>query len=142
MLNSTGVSPRSDGTIPEHQRRVDELQARVRAEGDTVRQKLFKLPRPRPDSSTDPLDHRIAEEIEGIRRHLDLLGGTLVGDPAVLHRHGTQLQSIDRLNQVLGHLARIIAAEQKDLAVDQVTLQDLRSRLLRQQLCTPTSPDR
>jgi hypothetical protein len=134
MLNSTGASSRSDGAMPEHQRRVDELQAQVRGEGEVVRPAIFKPAPPRPGPSASPLDHRISEEIECIRRHLDLLGGALVGDRVLLHRHGSQLQSIDRINQLLGHLARIIAAEQKAMAVDQVTLQDLRARLQRRPL--------
>jgi len=141
MLNSSGAGPRSHGTMPEHQRRVDELQAQVRGEGEVVRPTIFKPAPPRPDPSANPLDHRISEEIECIRRHLDLLGGALVCDPVLLHRHGSQLQSIDRINQLLGHIARIIAAEQKAMAVDQITLQDLRARLLRRPLSSLTLPD-
>jgi hypothetical protein len=142
MLNNAGASRETRAVLPEHQRRVDEIQAQVRGEGEQVRPTIFKPAPPKPDPSTNPLDHHIAEEIECIRRHLDLLGGALVGDPVLLHRHGPQLQSIDRINQLLGHLARIIAAEQKDMAVDQVTLQDLRARLLRRPLPTITSPSR
>jgi hypothetical protein len=138
MLDSTGASPRSHGAMPDHQRRVDELQAQVRGECEIVRPTIFKPAPPRPDPSSDPLDHRISEEIECIRRHLDLLGGSLVGDPVLLRRHGTQLQSIDRINQLLGHLSRIISAEQKSMAVDQVTLQDLRARLQRRPLSSLT----
>ena len=142
MLNNSGASRETRAAVPEHQRRVDDIQAQVRAEGDSPRPTIFKPAPPRPDPSTNPLDHHIAEEIECIRRHLDLLGGTLVADPILLHRHSTQLQSIDRMNQLLGHLARIISAEQKEMAVDQVTIQDLRARLLRRPLTTLTSPHR
>ncbi|WP_129794228.1 hypothetical protein [Sphingosinicella sp. CPCC 101087] len=137
MLNTTAASPRTDGVVPEHQRRVDEIQAQVRDEEGCARASAFPPKPPRPDCSTDALDHRIAEEIESIRVDLDLLGGTLVCDPALLERHAKELQSIDRIHQLLGHLARIIAAEQKDLAVDQVTLTDLRARLQRRRPCTP-----
>jgi hypothetical protein len=140
MLNSGGAAP-SFGPDSDHQRRVDEIQAQVRAEAGRVRPTIFKPAPPAPDPSSDPLDHRISEEIECIRRHLDLLGGALVGDPVLLHRHGQQLQAIDRINQLLGHLSRIIAAEQKDMAVDQVTLEDLRGRLKRKPLRPLGSPN-
>ena len=131
MLNPTGASPRPRDNVPDHQRQVDELLAQVRAESVAVHPANFRPAPPRPDPSGDSLDHRIAEELESIRRQLDLLGGVLVTDPVLLHRHAPQLQSIDRINQLLGHLARIICTDQKDLAVDQVTLTDLRARLQR-----------
>ena len=131
MLNPTGASPRPRDNVPDHQKRVDELLAHVRAESAAVHPTIFKPAPPRPDPSADSLDHCIAEELESIRRSLDLLGGVLVTDPVLLHRHAPQLQSIDRINQLLGHLARIICADQKEMAVDQVTLTDLRARLQR-----------
>jgi hypothetical protein len=124
-------SPESGRGVSDHQRRVDELQAQVRREAPVARPVDFKPAPPQPAPSNDPLDHRIADELEEVRRHLDLLGGILVTDPILLGRHGTQLQAIDQISQMLGHLARVIAAEEKALAVEQVTLQELRVRLLR-----------
>ena len=118
---------------PEHQRQVDELVATVRSEpaaGPT----RFKPAPPAPAPTEDPLHHRIAEELEFIRRHLEQLGGALVNDPVMLHRHSIQLQSIDQINQILGHLARVIAAEDKGLAAAQVSLEALRARLQRRPL--------
>lgn len=143
MFNSERSAPPVDGgEVPEHQRQVDALLAQVRAEPPAKRPRLFKPAPPRPDPSTDPLDLRIAEELECIRRHLDLLGGALVTEPILLHRHASQLQSIDRINQLLGHLARVVGSKQKDMAVDQVTLQDLRGRLKRKPLAPLSSPYR
>jgi hypothetical protein len=142
MLNREGAALPAAGGVPEHQQRVDELQAQVRREGRAKRPNLFKPAAPKPDPSQDPLDHRIAEELECIRRHLDLIGGVLVSEPILLHRYATQLQAIDRINQQLGHLARIVGSEQKEMAVDQVTMQDLRGRLQRRPLSLLTSPHR
>lgn len=130
MLQPEGFD-RTRGAVPEHQRRVDEIQAQVRAEAPGPRPNMFTPAAPKPDPSRDPLDHRIAEELETVRRHLELLGGTLVSDPILLHRHGTQLQAIDQISQLLGHLARVVSAEQKSMAVEQVTMRELRSRLQR-----------
>ena len=58
----------------------------------------------------------------------------LAGNPLLVQRHATQLQSIDLINQVLGHISGIIASEDRELAVEQVTLRELRSRLQRKPL--------
>lgn len=136
MLQPEGFDATSGG-VPDHQRRVDEIQAQVRAETRGTRSNIFRPApplQPKPDPSRDPLDHRIAEELETVRRHLELLGGTLVSDPILLHRHGTQLQAIDQISQLLGHLARVVSAEQKVMAVEQVTMRELRNRLQRRPL--------
>ena len=119
----------------DHQRRIDEIQAAIRAEtAPAPTRNLFKPAPKRSPPSTDPLDHHLAEELECIRRHLEQLGGVLAGNPLLVQRHATQLQSIDLINQVLGHISGIIASEDRELAVEQVTLRELRSRLKRKPL--------
>ena len=119
----------------DHQRRIDEIQAAIRAEtAPSPTRNLFKPAPKRSPPSTDPLDHHLAEELECIRRHLEQLGGVLAGNPLLVQRHATQLQSIDLINQVLGHISGIIASEDRELAVEQVTLRELRSRLKRKPL--------
>ena len=123
----------------DHQRRIDEIHAAMRAEKEQPQapEKAAKPLEAMPEASplsADPLDHRLAEELECIRRHLDQLGGILAGNPLLVQRHATQLQSIDLVNQVLGHIARIIASEDRNTAVDQVTLRELRARLQRKPL--------
>ena len=119
----------------DHQRRIDEIQAAIRAEtAPSPTRNLFKPAPKRSPPSTDPLDHHLAEELECIRRHLEQLGGVLAGNPLLVQRHATQLQSIDLINQVLGHISGIIASEDRELAVEQVTLRELRSRLQRKPL--------
>ena len=119
----------------DHQRRIDEIQAAIRAEtAPSPTRNLFKPAPKRSPPSTDPLDHHLSEELECIRRHLEQLGGVLAGNPLLVQRHATQLQSIDLINQVLGHISGIIASEDRALAVEQVTLRELRSRLQRKPL--------
>ena len=119
----------------DHQRRIDEIQAAIRAEtAPSPTRNLFKPAPKRSPPSTDPLDHHLAEELECIRRHLEQLGGVLAGNPLLVQRHATQLQSIDLINQVLGNISGIIASEDRELAVEQVTLRELRSRLQRKPL--------
>jgi hypothetical protein len=120
--------------MPAHQRAADAMQAAVRAEGQVVRPPLFKPAPPPPRPSQNLLDHRISEELEAIARRLEMLGGTLANDPILLHRHAAQLQSIDLIEQMLGHLSQVVAAEDKDQAVAAITLSGLKARLQRKPL--------
>ena len=131
MSDSVGPAP---GAGPGHQARVDAMVEQVRREGGEARRPLFKPPPPRPGPSTDPLDHRIAEELDYLRRHLDLLGEALANDVALLRRYPQQLQAIDFVNQILGHLGQIISAGDKSLAVEQLSHPELRNRLKRKAL--------
>jgi hypothetical protein len=127
-------SDEADSVVPAHQREVDAIQAAIRAEGAAARPPLFKPAPPKPAPSGDPLDHRIAEELEAIGRRLELLGGTLANDPILVHRHVVQLQSIDLITQMLGHLAQVIATGEKEKAVALITLTELKARLQRKPL--------
>lgn len=130
-------SDEAPAVTSEHQRRVDDLQAAIRAVGKAAaRPSIFKPAPPLPRPSRDLLDHRIAEELACIGRRLEQLGGVLSGDPILLHRHAAQLQSIDLINQMLGHLARVIATEERDKAVALITLTELKARLQRRSLGT------
>jgi len=117
---------------PAHQLRVDELVARARAEVvEAPRPSWIKPAPPAPAPSSSTLDHRLAEEIHFVRRHLDLLGDILAREPILLHRHGHSLQSIDLVDQLLNHIAHIIESEDKALAASQVSHGELRARLTR-----------
>lgn len=119
-----------------HQRTVDALQAQIRADLAAGRRELFRpaASAPPPQASDDVLEQRIAEELQTIVRQLEQLGGTLAADPILLTRHATQLQSIDLMKQVIGHLARLVASADREAALDQVTLTELKGRLTRRAL--------
>ena len=119
---------------PVHQQRVDAAQAAIRADLEAGRRSLFKPPPPGPGQSAELLDQRIAEELELVSRHLEQLGEMLIADPILLRRHALQLQSLDLMQQVLGHLGRVVSARDKALAVERVTLVELKGRLQRRAL--------
>lgn len=118
-------------SAPAHQQAVDAAQAAIRADLEAGRRSLFKPPPPSPGRSHDLLDQRIAEELDLVLRKLEQLGDVLVSDPILLHRHAQQLQSIDLMQQILGHLGRVVAAGDKAMAVERVTLVELKARLKR-----------
>ncbi len=116
----------------DHQREIDAAQARVRAEIAAGHREFFRPAQTAlPKASEDPLDQRIAEELDYVVRQLDQLGNMLASDPILLHRHAAQLQSIDLIQQVLGHLGRIVVSADKEAAVERVTLTELKGRLKR-----------
>ena len=116
---------------PDHQREVDRIQAVVRSGQAEARRPLFKPAPPPPALSHDVLDQRLAEELEFVRRRLDAIGTILATDPALLARHATSLQDLDHIDQTLGHIAKVIAADDKSAAADRISLSELKSRLQR-----------
>ena len=120
-----------------HQREVDAMMAEIRAQAalpssaTPIRRPLFKEPPARPAVSSNAIDHRIADELDMIRRRLDQIGDALIADPILLTRHSLSLQGIDLTNQVLAHLAEVIKAEDKAAGAEAVKMDDLRARLTR-----------
>jgi len=121
--------------VPLHQKQVDDLFASLKAEEkSSTKRPLFKPAPPRLAASQNEIDHRISEELATMRRRLEQLGDVLSRESVLLHRYGAQLQSIDLMMQQLGHLATVIAAEDKAAAAEQVSLQELRQRLNRRSI--------
>jgi hypothetical protein len=110
------------------QTRVDSIQAAIRSGA-----RLPVEDGPTSNVPTDPerLERRIAEELGYVGRLLDAVGEELTNDPILLQRHDRALQNFDAACQILAHLRAIVASGDRAAAVDAVTLQALRARLLR-----------
>lgn len=118
----------------EHQARVDRIVAQARADLAAAPEQMVRAPVfvAQPSALTeDVLDLRLAEELDYARRHLDSIGDVLSDNGYLLHKHARELQAIDRVNQALSHIARVISAQDRRKAAGSITLEDLRSRLLR-----------
>jgi hypothetical protein len=90
---------------------------------------------PAPQLATeDPLRQRLAEELEYARRMLDIMGDSLCGDANVIMRHGTALQSVDIVGQMLGHIANVIRSCDPEGAVDLIGMAELKARLQRRSI--------
>jgi hypothetical protein len=114
------------------QARCDSIQAAFRGGGAPV--SLFREPPPRPDPlelTDDPLQLRLAEELDYAARMLALMGDDLAADMGVVIRHSVVLQSIDIVGQMLGHIASVVRSLDPDAAVDRIGMGDLKARLVR-----------
>jgi len=117
------------------QARVDAIVASARAQNPaTPPRPLFRAP---VSASLDPsanlLDRRLEEELAFCRRTLESMGDALCDDPILLSRHQVTLQSIDLLAQMLGHIASVVGAADRDDAVSKIGMVELRNRLTREE---------
>jgi hypothetical protein len=124
------------------QSRCDAIQAQYRAEARErsstasapERRSIRRDAPPLPAAlvpTDDPLQLRLAEELEYARRMLDQMGDTLSADPLVVSRHITSLQAVDIVGQILGHVANVIRSSDPGGAVDQIGMCELKARLTR-----------
>lgn len=115
------------------QARCDAIQAEFRAAPE--RKPLRRDPPP-PAPETIPTDDelqlRLAEELDYARRMLDAMGDALSSDMHLLARHGVQLQSVDIVGQILGHIATVIRSSDPKRAVERIGMCELKARLKRQ----------
>ena len=119
--------------MPAHQARIDAIQAAARAQSAPAEPRtLFREPaKPALAPSGDPVAVRLEEEIRYARRLVEAAGDALAGDSLVLHRHQLTLQGFDIIAQMLGHLASVAGAEDRDEAIARIGMTDLRARLSR-----------
>jgi hypothetical protein len=115
------------------QRRVDAAVARYRA-GD-------RMPEPPAGESDAGGEHaksdlkgRVSEELSFVGRLLEAVGDDLADDPLVAARHAGKLQNLDISIQILGHLGRVIEAEDPEAAIGAIGMADLRRRLQRKRI--------
>ena len=101
------------------------------------RKSIRRDPPPMPAAlvpTDDRLRQRLAEELEYARRMLDIMGDALASDGAVVVRHGTSLQSVDIVGQMLGHIANVVRSSDPDGAVELIGMAELKARLQRRSI--------
>jgi hypothetical protein len=91
---------------------------------------LRDVPPPIEDTE-DRLRLRLSEELEYARRMLDVTGDQICADRIAKTRHGVALQALDRVSQILGHIAAIIRSSDPRSAIDEIGMSDLKARLTR-----------
>jgi hypothetical protein len=79
--------------------------------------------------SRDPMDGWLARELQYAQSILEQISQPISNDHVLLRKHGASLQKLDFVSQLLGQLAKIASTEDKDCAINQVEIAELRSRL-------------
>ncbi|MES2137959.1 MAG: hypothetical protein V4502_12985 [Pseudomonadota bacterium] len=117
------------------QARCDQIQAEFRSHPE--RKSIRRDPQPLAAAlvpTDDELKVRLAEELDYARRMLDSMGDQLSADMGVLMRHGTALQSIDIVGQILGHIANVTRSSDPAGAVERIGMCELKARLKRSKI--------
>ena len=137
-----------DSTAPAQsaQERCDAIQAEFRADSarppirreaepePEPRKSIRRDPPPPPAALTptdDPLKLRLADELEYARRMLNSMGDGLASDVVIVGRHLAELQTVDIVGQMLGHIADVIRSSDPPGAVDAIGMSALKARLMR-----------
>lgn len=76
----------------------------------------------------------LAEELEYVRRMIEVMGDSLCADPTVVSRHLTSLQTVDIAGQILGHIAKVVRSSHREGAVEGIGMCDLKGRLQKQSI--------
>jgi hypothetical protein len=75
------------------------------------------------------LDQLLAEELDHARRMLGAMGDELALDSQVVTEHGLALQAVDIVGQMIGHIANVVRAEDRNAAVDRIGMCELKAKL-------------
>ena len=101
------------------------------------RASIRREPPPLPKALTptdDLLRLRLAEDLEYARRMLTSMGDELASDGLFVGRHLAELQTVDIVGQMLGHIAAVIRSSDPSGAVDNIGMGALKARLMRKSL--------
>lgn len=90
------------------------------------------LPQPAPAGDDKArLRQRVGEEIAYVQRLIDSIGDELVANPVFVNRYQRSFQNFDLASQILGHLSRVLMADDQVAAAEQIGMSELKKRLLR-----------
>jgi len=82
-------------------------------------------------SVPNDLDRRLAAELDHARDMLVTMGDELALNQEVVAEHGVALQAVDIVGQMLGHIASVVRAADRDAAVERIGMCELKARLAR-----------
>ena len=89
------------------------------------------MPQAATANAGEALPRRVGEELAYVQRLIDSIGDELVANPVFVNRYQRAFQNFDLASQILGHLSRVLLAEDQVAAVDRVSMAELKKRLLR-----------
>ena len=108
------------------------------AEGGVIRANFAVEPKPRPSIRRDPppLAKALTPtddplRLEYARRMLTSMGDELASDVVFVGRHLPELQTVDIVGQMLGHIAAVVRSSDPPSAVERIGMGALKARLMR-----------
>ena len=81
------------------------------------------------DREPSQLDLLLAAELDHARDMLMMMGDELAMSQEIVAEHGTALQAVDIVGQMLGHIANVVRAEDRAAAVDLIGMCELKAKL-------------
>ena len=76
-----------------------------------------------------PLDLLLAAELDHARDMLVMMGDELAMSTEIVAEHGTALQAVDIVGQMLGHIANVVRADDRAQAIERIGMCDLKTKL-------------
>ena len=81
------------------------------------------------DRAPSPLDLLLAAELDHARDMLVMMGDELAMSQEIVAEHGTALQAVDIVGQMLGHIANVVRAEDRNSAIARIGMCELKTKL-------------
>lgn len=81
------------------------------------------------DRAPTPLDHLLAAELDHARDMLVMMGDELAMSPEIVAEYGMALQAVDIVGQMIGHIANVVRAEDRQGAIDKIGMCELKAKL-------------
>lgn len=81
------------------------------------------------DRAPTPLDQMLAAELDHARDMLVMMGDELAMSPDIVAEHGMALQAVDIVGQMIGHIANVVRAADRQDAIERIGMGDLKAKL-------------
>ena len=75
------------------------------------------------------LDLLLAAELDHARDMLMMMGDELAMSQEIVAEHGTALQAVDIVGQMLGHIANVVRAQDRSSAISRIGMCELKTKL-------------
>ena len=81
------------------------------------------------DREPSQLDLLLAAELDHARDMLMMMGDELALSQEIVAEHGTALQAVDIVGQMLGHIANVVRADDRNSAIARIGMCELKTKL-------------
>lgn len=81
------------------------------------------------DRAPTPLDQLLAAELDHARDMLVMMGDELAMSPEIVAEYGMALQAVDIVGQMIGHIANVVRAQDRQEAIDKIGMCELKGKL-------------